>query len=732
MTFFTYICIIFICILYTEILGVKKLDNKHQEQQNNTSFDEKTQSNSMNDAKQSTANNTTNAYQNIKHKKPKKHGCLWAFLKFIFFSFLIIALIVGSFIAWIYFSGDNDEPEELLLDVPNWDQTEYIEQVLNQQSDIEGLTVEQKLEAGLDAHNGSDTDGDGLTDAQEIELGSDPLKFSTAGDMYPDSYKHTNNIAFNEQLEGTILEYHNPYENLAFNGLTGADYLMSVQQVHYAFSDEELATIAYRINNFNGTVTIDFSEHITEGYSPFMIVDTEVTALKLESSNIATAELTGEETIIALFPDTLNDINFGDFLGNIGEPSEKKVLYLAFPLFTALAGTDHYVFETSSFAKNGSQDAEKAKLVEDYLMVTQGIDVSVEHAYLPAVNISFVYNFFANLHTMMVDAGAADFADNLILCKYYEGLELSEIFDFDKELLEQALKEQEDTALTGENYIITSFRLHEDAFSFPNLGTEISPDGVCMGMSHIAMATFNGNIETAKTGESYVDDVGATYAWDLSGAQEATFFDKGLYDYKYRTYYTDTYSDDELIHNETLSDVDVSVLNYLGVKWNYGNDQVNAQSSVLLYKPKIEFSRIEDLIEGLKQNKVYNVTMAFGGSGHAVTATGVRFNPSDENKLYIKVYDNNFPNGIAYDASGNAIQGNFEIIIEKHIETYLDGLTLKTREVFTYYYKPFSTSSYGYNNTDIYTGPNTLGLAFQPVRFDINDEHYNMLGYYEQ
>ena len=64
------------------------------------------------------------------------------------------------------------------------------EEQKNTASDIEGWTVYDKTIAGLSPYDGSDSDGDGLTDKEEIEVyGSDPLKKSTAGDFYTDKYK---------------------------------------------------------------------------------------------------------------------------------------------------------------------------------------------------------------------------------------------------------------------------------------------------------------------------------------------------------------------------------------------------------------------------------------------------------------------------------------------------------------------------------------------------------------
>lgn len=75
-------------------------------------------------------------------------------------------------------------------------------------SDIDGLSQYDKVKMGLNEENGSDTDGDGLTDKEEIEVyGSDPLKTSTAGDLYFDSYKVEHNMDLH-----TYYEYEGEFE----------------------------------------------------------------------------------------------------------------------------------------------------------------------------------------------------------------------------------------------------------------------------------------------------------------------------------------------------------------------------------------------------------------------------------------------------------------------------------------------------------------------------------------
>lgn len=65
-----------------------------------------------------------------------------------------------------------------------------LDEMKNQPSDIEGWSVYDKYKYGLNTANGSDTDKDGLTDKEELEVyGTDPRKISTADDLYTDGEK---------------------------------------------------------------------------------------------------------------------------------------------------------------------------------------------------------------------------------------------------------------------------------------------------------------------------------------------------------------------------------------------------------------------------------------------------------------------------------------------------------------------------------------------------------------
>lgn len=155
------------------------------------------------------------------------------------------------------------------------DREEMIKLQLEEEpSDIKGMTKWEKYQQGLSTEDGSDSDNDGLTDKEEIEVyHSDPLKKSTAGDLYTDGYKAAHNMTVTQayNYEG---DYALPYNQCDEIELTVKDvndfdgYSKKVKS-NFALSDE------------------DFKE-IFEGYTVYAVytVGSTCTAPKIDVSGI--------------------------------------------------------------------------------------------------------------------------------------------------------------------------------------------------------------------------------------------------------------------------------------------------------------------------------------------------------------------------------------------------------------------------------------------------------------
>lgn len=146
-------------------------------------------------------------------------------------------------------------------------------------SDIKGMTKLDKYNMGLDIQDGSDTDQDGLTDKEEIEVyGTDPTKKSTSGDLYTDGYKieHTLNVNEVYDYEGEKKAKNNKCSEVSLDIDDIADLSAVVEDItglwQFAYADSTsgdwLGNLnilkEYRIYNYTGNLEIDLTDIVKE------------------------------------------------------------------------------------------------------------------------------------------------------------------------------------------------------------------------------------------------------------------------------------------------------------------------------------------------------------------------------------------------------------------------------------------------------------------------------------
>lgn len=160
-----------------------------------------------------------------KNKKPRIINIrrLLKFLKFLLKLLLILAIIFGL----IYGFGAYNEKKEhdkiveafnkqIPVD-PDYNFVEEYKEALSEASDIEGMTFKDKYDMGLTLAIDSDTDGDDLTDKEEIEIyKTNPLLFSTSGDMYGDGYKVKYGMDLTKKHDGEVIFINEIPLNIAY------------------------------------------------------------------------------------------------------------------------------------------------------------------------------------------------------------------------------------------------------------------------------------------------------------------------------------------------------------------------------------------------------------------------------------------------------------------------------------------------------------------------------------
>ena len=125
-----------------------------------------------------------------KPRKSKGSRVPRVFKRFLFL-LLVFFILVGAGHLYRFIRNHGKSAEKVFpvgVEVEEFEK--YMERKRDTASDIKGMSQYDKYKMGLNYKDGSDSDYDGLTDKEEIEVyKTDPLKASTAGDLYTDGYK---------------------------------------------------------------------------------------------------------------------------------------------------------------------------------------------------------------------------------------------------------------------------------------------------------------------------------------------------------------------------------------------------------------------------------------------------------------------------------------------------------------------------------------------------------------
>lgn len=179
--------------------------------------------------------------------------------------FIVIIIII----AIIKNAYENYRCDKIMENIPlglGYSQEQLEEIAKNTPSDIEGLSRWDKSQLGLIEDDGSDSDNDGLTDKEEIEVyKSDPLKSSTAGDLYIDGYKveHNMNLFAKYDYTAPIVFPYNECQEFILTPISPTDFYATIQK--WPVQDESgYVYQVYRIYQYGGILQIDVNDIIKQ------------------------------------------------------------------------------------------------------------------------------------------------------------------------------------------------------------------------------------------------------------------------------------------------------------------------------------------------------------------------------------------------------------------------------------------------------------------------------------
>lgn len=669
--------------------------------------------------------------------KHRKGGCLFVILKCFLILILIICIVVLGCFA-IYKYKNNKEYKELQKEILT-NGLDVTQSLSRQESDLVGYSKLDKYEMGLSTSDNSDTDGDGITDKEEIEVyHTDPLNISSSGDNLPDGYKLFKGLDLNKKYDDAIYidEIFNKYSNISFKDKNAYNALLYVTDTEYKLEGVSCKK-AFIIDNYNGEVTVDFSSDIGDSkeITYFIVKDDDYEELKSKNNKV-TFKTDGKDIVVGIvdkgnlsqtFDSTIEIDDEGNYIlkGN-------RALIIMSPIMSLFSDEYVWIFESSFIPKKVTRSDE----FTDTFSTIWGRNVKVNHYYVNTMEIDIIKKIFdyitngeyfelalkdTNVSKQEMEDSKSQFRDIMkwfFMYQIYDSGIWDKIsVDKNEDSLDDTKEENKVNEVKKPSKYVSTFDVNKDALPFANLSTYISPGGNCAGFAEITTALFNNNLYKPSETITFDDK---SWSYDISGIDECkTFFDKYLDDYKSKKYWKETYGSNRLSEVSDYKENDKEFIDFLGYKWNEFNEVV--ESDVRFWNDYDSWDTIEALKEYFASgDKIVSVAM-YSGASHAINAYGIEEDPSNPNICYILIYDNNFPNHKCGDATINN-----KIKVEKKTKSHWG-------KEDTYYYKydyypvPSRLKDYRYTNKLFTDKGSALGNVMQASGIIFIDENYNII-----
>ncbi|MBQ6349459.1 MAG: zinc-ribbon domain-containing protein [Methanobrevibacter sp.] len=498
-------------------------------------------------------------------KRTRNHVLSFIALGVIFFNVIGINIIQNGI---FNIQKMNEEEDELA----GFGYSISEEELKNTESDIVGMSLFDKAKMGLDVYNGSDSDNDGLTDKDEIELyNSDPLKMSTSGDLIPDSYKVAMNLELNEKynLDDYDLEaysladlYKSP-ENVTIDSDNPENAFAKIREYNTEYCGQK-SIEGYELINVYGDVSIDFSDCVEDDKEYIAVVKngSEINQVELENGVLNTSLTRGDFSNIDIYESTqlagyneaiilvkvglfgmLDDYVRRDsnqiykrniFIYEIGDQNED------YDKSAELTDIFEKEFETENLDVHHEYVSKlefKAmrRMIDFILPVSKKGDHffsdSTRNAQYPKSSDIFIELLFNKLIVYQhLEAGCWEFSEPAVVGIRYYDIESANLAEIVLNRHYHILLENE---YGSENRVIANgFDLKMDTFGFANseAGDIVDQsEGICSGFAYATAARFDG-IQIPRT---------LTYdglSYDLSDPRYDSIFDKNLEDFHYNYY----------------------------------------------------------------------------------------------------------------------------------------------------------------------------------------------------
>lgn len=552
------------------------------------------------------------------------------------------------------------------LQLPSED--EYLERLKNEPSDLAGKSKYEKHKMGLLIEDGSDSDYDGLTDREEIEVyGSDPLKASTAGDLYKDGYKaeHDMDLFTFYEYEGEPSFQNNECGEVLLEANIPSDLNAVVKDYTDRYSASEIGaeTIykGYWLYNYNGKLKIDITDLLEE----HSVKNSDIQVLIAEGAFVA-AGVTEFEKCRFDSEGSAIALNF-EF-----EKDRKYFVYIVEKpgMIDSLISGASGIFGAASGGLSDNHSEGTAMVYGSPLLwhlFKKGLHIqyselnSEERTQSHANRVVNYYNVMLELEQpvsmddeKIVESSTAHSISNKYkwlqrLLPWCEGAIYNAKADHSwLKLLFVYVPYDAAQAMALENGNKSGFDKFVDELPFGNFGSYINEGGSCAGISHLTSYLYNtGSLPASGSYICTVDGKEQQIAWDLGTDQEnATLMDAGLADYKTASF-VEEHSENNDVLNVDLTAGEEQFVNMVGCYWAEGNQKNDYSAYVKTDGAKNAYRMVKNLMKYLDKGKVADVYLYFFGlNGHAVNIYDYKKISDDE--IWFYVYDSNIPQDNAF------------------------------------------------------------------------------------
>jgi hypothetical protein len=570
---------------------------------------------------------------------------------------VIVALFGRSAITQIksLFMDDNTAD---LVNTQMYSQEEY-EEYLSVASDIAGWTMLDKVNAGLDPTDGSDSDHDGLTDKEEIEVyQSDPLKYSTSGDLYSDKYKVQNGMDLNAYYDyaETVEFKNNKCSEVIFTATKANDLNAYAEEWNCNSIDGYEIYANYRIVNYSGVLSIDVDKIVSDNnikVSDIIIMQCDWFGEDLKkikytvSGNIVTLnnEIKDDDYAVIIIAKSTSflGINAGTTVNTPEKTTADGGIFDAFILsgFWGKKATIYYIPCGDEEVDRQNKDAliYQATYMFNETLTFDDDDIEI----VTQEELDRKRELYGKLFWVENSVPTSNSMALGQYCSLEMVLNAAEASDDDDTDSSETGGES-----TTERFFVPVFS-SRDNLPFENFCSYISTGGNCAGISHLTALVYNSEGELPSSGSYNID--GYFAAWDISvDSENGTLMDKGLNDYKDSKFVKKRKNKKTgILDKSKLSEGELEFVKMIGAYWKEGNVRYNLiRDRRIRYADTSAYSwqMIKNMMDYLDTGKIFDAyfwRLKDDGEsdGHAVNI--VSYTVMNENCVYFDVYDNNYP-----------------------------------------------------------------------------------------